>query len=99
MIVLKVDKNTCLCLFTQKEDSGEGWPIYYEDRSSSTDFASIKAKQRTSRIDIKGHSYFYEYIEINWEMISKYYKNRIPDLSTKNLHFTGKNQLNEKHLK
>ena len=91
MIVLKVDKSTCLCLFTQKEDSGESWPISYEDKSSNTDFAATKAKQRTHSISLKGHIYLYEYIEINWDMISKYYKNKIDDIDSKKLHFIGKN--------
>lgn len=41
----------------------------------------------------------YEYVEVNWDMISKFYKNTIPGLSKQNLHFVMHNQLTEKTLR
>lgn len=40
-----------------------------------------------------------EYLEINWDMISTYYRNTIPDLTYKHLHFVGRSQLNDKTLR
>jgi len=34
---------------------------------------------------VSNETYLYEYVEINWDMISKYYQNRIPELT--HLHF------------
>ena len=48
---------------------------------------------------MEGKSYLYEYAEIGWDMICKYYRNVIPDLTKKQLHFVQKNQLSEKLLK
>lgn len=96
MIVLRVDKNTCLCLFVQKEDSEQGWPIQYDERTQN-DFATSKERARINRMVEKGVTYLYEYIEINWDMISKYYKNRITDLGR--LHYVQRNQLQEKTLR
>lgn len=43
--------------------------------------------------------YIYEYIEVNWDMISTFYKNTIPNLEKRNLHFVSRNQLNEKTVR
>jgi hypothetical protein len=100
MVVLRVNKATCLCLFVQKEE-GESWPIAYEEHSN--EFASTKAKtlnqKQNNRISINGIMYLYEYTEINWDMITRYYRNVIPNMSFKDVHFVSRMQLAEKTLR
>lgn len=99
MVVLRVNKATCLCLFVQKEE-GKSWPIAYEEHSN--EFASAKAKtlnqKQNIRISINGIMYLYEYTEINWDMITRYYRNVIPNMGFKDLHFVSRMQLAEKTL-
>ena len=43
--------------------------------------------------------FLYEYVDVNWDMISKFYKNTITGLNKQNLHFVMRNQLIEKTLR
>jgi len=43
--------------------------------------------------------YLYEYTEINWDMITRYYRNVIPNMGFKDLHFVSRMQLAEKTLR
>lgn len=97
MIVLKIDNQKILCLFVQRDESQDGWPISYEDSNST--FEAAKAKAKVNRISVDGRMFLYEYVDVNWDMISKFYKNTIPGLSKQNLHFVMRNQLIEKTLK
>ena len=46
-----------------------------------------------------GRVFLYEYVDVNWDMISKFYKNTITGLNKQNLHFVMRNQLIEKTLR
>jgi hypothetical protein len=61
-----------------------GWPISY-DESNQKDYATCKQRTKVNRMLVSNETYLYEYVEINWDMISKYYQNRIPELT--HLHF------------
>lgn len=97
MIVLRVDKNTCLCLYIQK-DGEASWPVAYEENK---DFALAKNRSvnAAKKISVNGIMYLFEYTEINWDMITRYYANEIPGLGRKDLHFMSRNQLIEKSLR
>lgn len=97
MVVLKVDTQRCLCLFIQHDDSEEGLPLSYDEASAT--YEGARAKARVNRISVEGRAYVIEYIEVNWDMISTFYKNTIPNLEKRNLHFVSKNQLNEKTVR
>jgi hypothetical protein len=73
----------------QRDESQDGWPISYEDSNST--FEAAKAKAKVNRISVDGRMFLYEYVDVNWDMISKFYKNTIPGLSKQNLHFVMRN--------
>lgn len=85
MVVLRVDSQRCLCLYIQKDDSEEGLPLSYDE--VSTTYEGARAKARVNRITVDGRGYVYEYNEVNWDMISAFYKNTIANLEKRNLHF------------
>jgi hypothetical protein len=100
MVVLRVEKSSCLCLYLEKEEQGS-WPIAYEEASKDFATAKIRNAERREkhRISVGGIVYFYEYTEINWDMITRYYRNVIPGLEHKDIHFVSRGILNEKTLR
>ena len=95
MVVLRLSKNSgALCLFIDK--AGDSWPLAYEEKGKG-EFEDAKRKSRPKTVSLpSGELYSYEYVQVEYEMITRSYSDYINSLDGVRLAWLSEHQLNEK---
>lgn len=93
MIVLKIEKTKCICLYVQK--AAEPWPLQYNERYADLTLEQVMQQNQPRTIKIDGQQHAYEYVTVDFCCISRFFTYKI---DMQHLRFISNNQLNEKQL-
>jgi len=94
MIVVKVKADSCLCVYAQK--IADSWPLQYDVHGAEESITELAKRNQPKTIALP-EIYAYEYVDVNYDFISKFYTNRITEIDK--IHFISNSQVNEKQLK
>jgi hypothetical protein len=83
MVVIKPKADRCLCLYIEK--FADSWPLQYETRDCDDSMENLRRRNQPKTVTIPEGIYAYEYVEVNYDFISKFYSNQITEVSK--LHF------------
>lgn len=86
MIVMRVNTDDCLCLYTHKV--GDSWPVHYDEKGSG-DFENAQRRQQPHSVSLPGSGeiWGFEYVRVEYEMITKFYTSGIKALYGSRLHW------------
>jgi hypothetical protein len=83
MVVIKPMANRALCLYIEK--FADSWPLQYEVRDGDDSMETLRKRNQPKTLSIPEGIYAYEYVEVNYDFISKFYVNQLAEVSK--LHF------------
>ena len=63
--------NKCICLFTEK--ISDSWPLQYDERHHDETIDQLRKRSEPKCVGTDAGIFAYEYCEVNYETISKYY--------------------------